>query len=148
MVVVILDNDEVFLGDDEILPVDFAENVGFEHISRRAGGIEAAFQKYEPVDARADHIDVVCDEQDGKAQFFVKMFDKFDDIVLGCNVETGRGLVQQKDLRLLRKRSGDKHTLLLAAGQMAQRRMSMCVHAHMGKRIEGYRLILFRGSFE
>ena len=116
MVVVVFDDDEVLLGDDEILSVDLAEDVGLEHISRRTGGIEAGFEKNQPVDAGTNHVDVVCDEQHGQAQLFMEMFDQFNDIVLSRDVETGRGLIQQQHFGLLCQRPRDKNPLLLATG--------------------------------
>ena len=41
MVMVVLDDHEVFLGDDQFFPVDLAKDLRLENLGRRAGGEQA-----------------------------------------------------------------------------------------------------------
>jgi hypothetical protein len=43
MMVVVFDDDKVFLRDHEVLAVDFAKNLGPEDVGRRARGIKPGF---------------------------------------------------------------------------------------------------------
>jgi hypothetical protein len=64
MVVVVLDGDGVPLRDDQVFPIDLAEDFWFQDIGRWACGIEAGLKEHEPVYPRPDHIDVVGDQED------------------------------------------------------------------------------------
>jgi hypothetical protein len=61
MVVVVLDDDEVFLRNNKVFAIDLAENLGLQDIGRRPGGVEAGLEEYKPVHSRTDHVDVVGD---------------------------------------------------------------------------------------
>lgn len=135
VMVIVLDDDQILLGDDEVLPVDFAENLWLEHLSRRRGGVEFGFEQNQSIYARPDHIDVMGDEKYGQVQLFVQVLHQFDDVVLRRNIESGRRLVQQEDFRLLRQCPRNEHSLLLASGQVSQRGVLMIIHGHMGQRV-------------
>ena len=63
MVMIVLNNHEVFLGDDQILSIDLSEDIRFKDFSRGAGGKEARLEQHEPIDMRANHIDIMCDQE-------------------------------------------------------------------------------------
>jgi len=86
VMVIVLDDDQVLLGDDEVLSVDFAENLGLEHLSRRGGGVEFGFEQHQSIHAGFDHIDVMGNEQHGQFQLFVQVLNQFDDVVLRRNI--------------------------------------------------------------
>jgi hypothetical protein len=44
MMVIILNNYEVLLRNDQILPIDLAKDIGFEHIGRRSCGKQAGLE--------------------------------------------------------------------------------------------------------
>ena len=44
MVVVVLDDDEVFLRNHQVFPIDLTEDFWFEHIDGRPSGIEARLE--------------------------------------------------------------------------------------------------------
>jgi hypothetical protein len=67
MMVVIFDDDEIFVGNHEVLAVDFSKDVCLEHVNRRARCIEAGFEKDQAIDPGADHIDVMGHEKDRQA---------------------------------------------------------------------------------
>jgi hypothetical protein len=67
MVVVVLDDDEVFLCNHKVFPVDLAEDIRFQDIGRGSCGIETGLEEYEPVHPRTDHIDVMGDQEDCQA---------------------------------------------------------------------------------
>jgi hypothetical protein len=75
VVVIVLDNDEVFLRDNQVFTVNLAEDVRLEDIFGRAGCIEAGFEEHETIHQGSDHIDVVGNQEDGQAQFFMEMLD-------------------------------------------------------------------------
>lgn len=45
VMVVILDDDEVFLGNDQLFAVDLVKNFRLEHLGRRPGGEESRFEQ-------------------------------------------------------------------------------------------------------
>ena len=49
MVVIILNDDEILVCNNKVLPVDLAENVWLQDIGRRPCGVEAGFEEHEPV---------------------------------------------------------------------------------------------------
>jgi hypothetical protein len=65
VMVVILDNDEIFLCNNKVFAIDLAENLGLQNIGRRPRGVKASLEEYEPVHPRTDHVDVVGDQEDG-----------------------------------------------------------------------------------
>jgi hypothetical protein len=71
MVVIVLDNNEVFLFNNKVFPIDLTENLGLQDICRRPCGKEAGLEEYESVDSRTDHIDIVGDQEDRQTQLFV-----------------------------------------------------------------------------
>ena len=50
-------------------------------------------------------------------------------------VQRGDGLVSENDLRLLHQRAGNRHTLLLAAGECGNALMGKVHHANAGQRL-------------
>jgi hypothetical protein len=50
MVVIILNDEEIFIRNHQVFPVDLTEDVWFEHISGWACGKEAGLEEDEPVD--------------------------------------------------------------------------------------------------
>jgi hypothetical protein len=67
MVVVVLDDDEIFFCYNQLFPVDLTEDFWFEDISGRPCGVEAGLKEHEPVYPRTDHIDVMGDQEDCQA---------------------------------------------------------------------------------
>ncbi len=65
--VVVLDDDEVFVCNHQVLPIDLAEDVRLQDIGRRPCGVEAGLEEHEPVYPRTDHIDVMGDQEDCQA---------------------------------------------------------------------------------
>ena len=49
MVVVVLDDDEVFVCNNQVFSIDLAEDVRLQDFGRRPCGVEAGFEEYEPV---------------------------------------------------------------------------------------------------
>ncbi len=49
MVMIVLNNHEVFFGDDQFLPIDLAKDIGLEHVGRRSCGKQAGLEQHEPV---------------------------------------------------------------------------------------------------
>ncbi len=84
--VVILDDDEVFLRNDQIFPIDLAENIGLQHLGWWAGSIESRLEEDQSVHARSNHIDVVGDQEHGEPKFVVQVLDQLNDIMLSGNV--------------------------------------------------------------
>lgn len=58
----------------------------------------------------------------------MELLDQFHNTMLRRDVQPGGRLIQQKDARLLRQGAGDENTLLLPAGERAERRVAMVVH--------------------
>lgn len=50
MVVIILNDDEILVCNDEIFPINLAEDVRLEDLCRRPCGVEAGFKEHEAVD--------------------------------------------------------------------------------------------------
>lgn len=137
MVVVVLDDDGIPLGDDKVLAIDLAQDIGLEDIFRRSGCMEAGFEKDQTVHPRADHVDVVGNQQDGQAQFFMEVLDQFDDVMLGSDIQSSRRFIQQEHLRLLSQRSGNEHALLLTAREVPECRVFMRIHSYVRQGVHG-----------
>lgn len=148
MMVIVLNNHEVLIGNNQFLPVDLPKDIRLKYIGRRACGKQAGLEQHKPVNVRANHVDVVRDQEHGQAQFLMQMCDEFNDVVLGRDIKAGGRLIEQEDFRLLSQGTGNEYPLLLAAGQMAECRISVCVHAYVGEGIKGNGLVLFRRSLE
>ena len=63
MVVVILDDDEVLFCNDQVFAVNLTENIGLEHVAWWASAEEPGLEEDQPIHARADHINVVGDQE-------------------------------------------------------------------------------------
>jgi hypothetical protein len=86
MVVVVLNDDKIFLGNHQIFPIDLTEDFRFEDISGRPCGVEAGLEKHEPVHPRTDHIDVMGNQEYGESKFIMQMLDQLNHIMLSGNV--------------------------------------------------------------
>ena len=75
MVMIVLNNHEVFLGDDHILPIDLAKDIGLEHVGWRSCGKQTGFEQHEPVDMWPNHIDIVCDLENRQPQLLMQVGD-------------------------------------------------------------------------
>jgi hypothetical protein len=64
MVMVIFDDDEIFLCNNKLFPIDLAENVRLEDFGRKPSGIKTGLEEHEPIHPRTDHIDVMGDQED------------------------------------------------------------------------------------
>ena len=117
--VVVLDNDEVFLRNNQVFAIDLAEDVRLQDIGRRPCGVEAGLEEHETVHSRTDHIDIMGDQEDCQAQLFVQMLHQLDDIVLRRNIQSGRRLIEQQHIWLLGQGSSDEDPLLLSSGEVA-----------------------------
>lgn len=65
MMVVILDDDEVSVRNHQVFAIDLVEDIGLEHISGRPGSEEPGFEKNQSIHPRPDHINVVCNKENG-----------------------------------------------------------------------------------
>ncbi len=66
MVMIVLNDHEIFLGNHQILSVDLPEDIRFKDFGWRTGGKQAGLEQHEPVNVRANHIDIVCDQEHGQ----------------------------------------------------------------------------------
>ena len=83
----------------------------------------------DPVAHRADHAEVVGDEQDGGRGLVAQGLDQVEHLRLHRGVEAGRRLVQHQELRVAGQGHGDHHALLHAARQLVR------VAAHHRRRV-------------
>ena len=102
VMVIVFDDNEVLLGDDEVFPIHFAENLGLDYFGRRGGGVEFCFEQNQSIHAGLDHIDVVGYQEHGQVQLFMQVLHQFDHVVLRRNIQPRGRLIQQKDFWLLR----------------------------------------------
>ena len=144
MVVIVFDDDQVLFGDHQILAVDLAEDVRAQYFLRRTGGIQPGLQQHQPVDAFADHVDVVGHEENGQTHIAMQPLNQIEHAVLRRDIDAGGRFVEQEHLRLLRQRPRDEDPLLLPAGKMPQGRLPVIVHRHAFQRVHGNIAILFR----
>ena len=63
---------------------------------------------------------VVCDNDDAPVGFQCAGFEEFERLVSAHGVERGGGLVADDQARLVDKRAGNRHALLLAAGELVR----------------------------
>ena len=61
---VVLNDHKVFFCNDQVFPIDLAEDIRLQDIGRRPCGVEAGLEEHEAVHPRTDHIDVVGDQED------------------------------------------------------------------------------------
>src|SRR5262245_56998329 len=148
MMVVVFNDDEVFVRHDKVFAIDSSESVECEHVGRGTGSVQAGFQQHEPIDACTNHVDVVRNEQDNQVKFFMEMLNEFNDIVLGCDIEPCCRFIEQQHFRLLSECSRDKHALLLSTGQMAQGSVFVPLHPDMAERFQGNVMISSSGSLK
>jgi hypothetical protein len=59
MMMIVFDDNRISFGNDEVLPIDQAEDVRLENFFRRAGRMEASLQKHETIHPGSDHINVM-----------------------------------------------------------------------------------------
>ena len=105
MVVVVLNDDEVFLCNHQVFPIDLAEDFWFEDIGGRPCGVEAGLEEHEPVHPRTDHIDVMGDQEDRQAQVLrADAATNSIDVVLGRDIQSGRRFIEQEYFWLLGQR--------------------------------------------
>jgi hypothetical protein len=98
VVMIVLNKHEVFLGDDHIIPIDLAKDIGRAHrleILRQTGGFYSTSRSTWP-----NHIDIVCDQEHGQAQLLRRC--AINSMTL-CWVVISRPVVgsSQEDFRLL-----------------------------------------------
>ena len=72
-----------------------------------------------------DHAHLVGDDHHGDAQLLIDVPDQLQNLMGGVGVQSAGGLVAQQHLGLGSQRTGNSHTLLLAAGQL--RRVGLCL---------------------
>ena len=96
--VVIFDDDEVFLGDHEIFAVHLVKNLRLQDLRGWGGGEEFGFEENQSIHPRADHIDVVRNQEDGQLQLIMKMLT--NSITL-CWVVISRPVVGSSNSRTL-----------------------------------------------
>ena len=113
MVMVILDDNEVIVGNDQVLSIHLTQNLWYQNLLRRSCGKQFRFEQYETVYSGSNHVDVVCDHKDREFQIAVQLLDQFDDAMLSREVQTRRRLIQKQYSRLLRQGSCDEDPLLL-----------------------------------
>jgi hypothetical protein len=101
MVVVVLYDDEVFLCNHQVFPIDLTEDFWSEHIGGRPSGIEAGLKEHESIHPRTDHIDVMGDQEHGEPKFVVQMLDQLNHIMLSSNVQSCGRFVEQENFGLL-----------------------------------------------
>ena len=135
--VVIFDDDEVFLGNHEIFAVDLVKNLRLQDLRGWGGGEESGFEENQSIHARADHIDVVRNQEDGQLQFIMKMLHELDNVVLGRNIQACSRFIQYQDLGLLSQGPGDKDALLLAAGQLPESMICVRFHPDLSQGLHG-----------
>ena len=85
----------------------------------RDGG--AACEVHDVVDVAEDRVDVMRDEQDGDPLGAADLLDERGDGALVRQVEAVERLVQEEELRSPNERLRDEESLLLAAGERAER---------------------------
>ncbi len=102
----------------------------------------------DPVAHRADHAEVVGDEQDRGVGLVAQGAHEVEHLGLDGGVETGGRLVEHEQLRVARQRHGDHDALLHPAGELVR----IALHdphrvgdAHAAQRLEGVLLRLACG---
>ncbi len=148
MVVIVFNDDEVVLRDDEIFAIDLPENLRLQHLGGGPGREQFGLEQHQPIDAGADLVKVMGEQQHGQSEFLMELFDQLDYVVLCRDIEAGGGLVQQQDLRLLRQGPGDKYPLLLTSRELPQSGVAMAVHRHVRERSHGDLAVLPAGTRE
>ena len=81
----------------------------------------------------ANDAEVVGDEQHGHAETALQILEKLEDLRLNRDVQGGRRLVRDQQIRLIGERHGDHHALTLAAGHLVR------IGARAGSRDWGFR---------
>ena len=82
-----------------------------------------------PVRVRSD-LGVVRHQQKRDPLLDVEPAEQFQDLLTGPRVEVSGGLVGQEQDRLVDQRTGDRHPLLLAAGELVRRMVRPCPQSH------------------
>ena len=95
VVMVILHDNGVPLRSHQIFSVNLPKDLRLQNLSRRPCCIKPGLEKHEPSHLRADHIDVMGDEQNGQPQLVMEMPHQLDDIVLRGDIQPRRRLVEQ-----------------------------------------------------
>src|SRR5262245_53675373 len=62
VMVVVFNDDEVFVRHDKVFAIDSPENIECEHVGRWTGSVQAGFQQHESIDTCANHVDVMRNE--------------------------------------------------------------------------------------
>ena len=91
-----------------------------EHRRRALLDDRPSLEHRDPVGDLGDHAEIVGDEQDGHAVLAPQFADEPEDLRLGRDVESGRRLVRDQELRLEGERHGDHHPLPLAAREFVR----------------------------
>ncbi|MNH32131.1 hypothetical protein D3C79_925510 [compost metagenome] len=66
------------------------------------------------------HVHFMGDQQNGQAETAIDVFQQFQNRTGGCRIQRAGGLVTQQHFGLACQRAGNRHTLLLAAGQIGR----------------------------
>ncbi len=120
-----------------------ADEVGDEAI---AGGVVelalsadllhlAVLHHHQPVGDRERLLLVVGHHDGGEAEAALQLANLHPDLGAELGVEVGERLVQQQDLRLDHQGAGERHPLLLAAGELARHARAQLVQAHQAQRL-------------
>ena len=112
---VVFDDDEIFFCNHKLFPIHLVKDLRLEDLGGRTGGVQPGFEENESIHSRADHIDIMRDEQHGQLEFVMKMLDEFNDVVLHRDIQPGGGVIKDEDFGLLCQRSRDEDPLLLTA---------------------------------
>lgn len=95
--------------------------VGGYHILRGADRVDSSVvEHYDVVGIPGREVQIVAYHDDNYALFLGEPLQQTDDIHLVMYVQIGRGLIQQKNLRLLGYPAGEHDALMLACGQLVE----------------------------
>jgi hypothetical protein len=83
----------------------------------------AILEAHQPLAVGGD-VRLVRDQQDGDAALLVQLLERAHDLLAGLRIEVAGRLVGQHQRRIAHQRAGDRHPLLLAAGQLVRRALA------------------------
>ena len=76
----------------------------------------------------------MCNHDDGLALLFVQAADRAQHLLPAVGVEHGGGLVEHQNVRRQGQHAGQRHALLLPAGERVRRAVFIACHVHGGER--------------
>ena len=85
--------------------------------------------RHHPINRPRD-VRIMCDDDGGQVVALVHLPQQIEDLLRSCRIEFAGRLVGQQQIGMIRQRHGNRHALLLPAGQLLQTMIAVLPQSH------------------